>query len=207
MVVNRLLHPRWWGNDIGRDACPCFSPPKKGAGGMILLRLRQLGDDCEERARRSHNADARSLYHLAARDARIAASGRGMGEDALRATLIHIEELAAVARRYDGEGITSTDLLSAGSVPIQPDLWPLQFDESGSANIYLTGAPETPSHACPRMRGIADRLYGAHSLVMDADRASWRSSGQVERFNRGAYPDLPPLWRDQDPNPDNEVIP
>ena len=79
---------------------------------MILVchRLRQLADNYEERARRSHNADARSLYHLAARDARIAASGRGMGDDVLRATLIHIEELAAVARRYDGERVDGYDL-------------------------------------------------------------------------------------------------
>lgn len=77
---------------------------------MILLRLRQLADNYEERARRSHNADARNLYHLAARDARIAASGRRMGEDALRATLSDIEILAAVARRYDGERVDGYDL-------------------------------------------------------------------------------------------------
>ena len=125
------------------------SRQRKSPVGMILLRLRQLADNCEERARRSHNADARNLYHLAARDARIAASGRGMGEDVLRATLIHIEELAAVARRYDGEEITSPDLLSAGFVPKQPVFVPLQFGECAAANIYLTGAPETLSHARP----------------------------------------------------------
>jgi hypothetical protein len=59
----------------------------------------------------------------------------------------------------------------------------------------------------PYWGGIADRLRGARSLVMDAERASWRSWGQVERFNRGAYPDLPPLWRDQAPNPKEEVLP
>lgn len=59
----------------------------------------------------------------------------------------------------------------------------------------------------PYWGGIADRLRGSRSLVMDADRASWRSSGQVERFNRGAYPDLSPFWRDQDPNSVIEVIP
>ncbi len=46
----------------------------------------------------------------------------------------------------------------------------------------------------PGWGGIADRLRGARSLVMDADRASWRSWGQVERFNRGAYPHLRPFW-------------
>ena len=46
----------------------------------------------------------------------------------------------------------------------------------------------------PYWGGIADRLHGSRSLVMDADRASWRAWGQVERFNRGAYPDLSPFW-------------
>ncbi len=45
----------------------------------------------------------------------------------------------------------------------------------------------------PHWGGIADRLRGARSLVMDADRASWRSRGQVERFNRGSYPHLRPF--------------
>ena len=46
----------------------------------------------------------------------------------------------------------------------------------------------------PHWGGIADRLRGSRSLVLTADRAHWRSWGQVERFNRGAYPDLLPFW-------------
>ncbi len=46
----------------------------------------------------------------------------------------------------------------------------------------------------PHWGGIADRMCGARSLAMDADRASWRSWGQVERFNRGSYPHLRPFW-------------
>lgn len=46
----------------------------------------------------------------------------------------------------------------------------------------------------PGWGGIADRLQGSRSLVMDADRAHWRAWGQVERFNRGSYPDLHPVW-------------
>lgn len=46
----------------------------------------------------------------------------------------------------------------------------------------------------PGWGGIADRLRGARSLVMTADRAHWRSWGQMERFNRGAYPELTPAW-------------
>ena len=59
----------------------------------------------------------------------------------------------------------------------------------------------------PYWGGIADRLRGSRTLVMDTDRATWRSWGQVERFNRGAYPDLSPFWRGVGPNPEIEVIP
>lgn len=30
--------------------------------------------------------------------------------------------------------------------------------------------------------------------MLTGDRAHWRSWGQVERYNRGAYPDLLPFW-------------
>jgi hypothetical protein len=46
----------------------------------------------------------------------------------------------------------------------------------------------------PGWGGIADRLRGSRSLVLTADRAHWRSWGEVERFNKGAYPDLRPFW-------------
>lgn len=48
----------------------------------------------------------------------------------------------------------------------------------------------------PGWGGLADRLGGSRSLVMSADRASWRSVvGNIgEGFNRGSYPDLPLLW-------------
>jgi hypothetical protein len=44
--------------------------------------------------------------------------------------------------------------------------------------------------------GIADRLQGARSLVMDEDRAHWRRmfSRAPDQFNRGTYPALRPLW-------------
>lgn len=46
----------------------------------------------------------------------------------------------------------------------------------------------------PHAGGIADRLRGSRSVVMDSNRAHWRSWGQVERYNRGSYPDLKPFW-------------
>ena len=46
----------------------------------------------------------------------------------------------------------------------------------------------------PHAGGVADRLRGSRSLVLTADRAHWRSWGQVERYARGSYPDLRPFW-------------
>jgi hypothetical protein len=44
--------------------------------------------------------------------------------------------------------------------------------------------------------GLADRLRGARSLKMTADRAHWRRmfSGSPDQLNRTTYPDLQPLW-------------
>jgi hypothetical protein len=46
----------------------------------------------------------------------------------------------------------------------------------------------------PHWGGVADRLQGSRSLVMMRDRARWSRWGQAERFCRGAYPGLRPLW-------------
>ena len=46
----------------------------------------------------------------------------------------------------------------------------------------------------PHWGGIADRLTGSRSLVLSADRAHWRSLGQIERYNRGSYPRLALMW-------------
>ena len=46
----------------------------------------------------------------------------------------------------------------------------------------------------PLWGGVVDRLRGSRSLVLAGDRASWRSFGVVEGFNRGSYPDLSPFW-------------
>lgn len=51
----------------------------------------------------------------------------------------------------------------------------------------------------PAWGGIADRLQGARSLKMTADRAHWRRmfTAEPDQFNRTAYPDLRPLWEPQ----------
>lgn len=46
----------------------------------------------------------------------------------------------------------------------------------------------------PNWGGVVHRLQGSRSLVLTCDRASWRSFGLVEGFNRDSYPDLPPFW-------------
>jgi hypothetical protein len=44
--------------------------------------------------------------------------------------------------------------------------------------------------------GIADRLRGSRSLVMTGDTARWRMMNchVADQLNRGAYPELRPLW-------------
>lgn len=46
----------------------------------------------------------------------------------------------------------------------------------------------------PAWGGIADRLRGSRSLVLDGDRVHWRARGVIERFNRGSYPNLVAIW-------------
>jgi hypothetical protein len=48
----------------------------------------------------------------------------------------------------------------------------------------------------PGWGGIADRLRGSRSLVLSADRATWRRvlTCDVERLNKRSYPDLKPFW-------------
>lgn len=120
---------------------------KKGPVGMIRQRLRQLADDCEERARRSRNADARSLYHRAAKDARQAYATSHLSEGELHDYLQAMNAQALLARWYDGsEWDSSPDKLSAGFAPFQSVM---VCTKSAPANIDLTGAPGTPIDACP----------------------------------------------------------
>jgi hypothetical protein len=44
--------------------------------------------------------------------------------------------------------------------------------------------------------GVADRLRGSRSLLMDDLEATWRRplTGDMERFNKGSYPDLRAFW-------------
>ena len=67
-------------------------------------RLRQLADDCEERARRT-NGEARNLFHLAAREARNRAGARHLGDIERREALEAIKGFALFVRWLDGEAV------------------------------------------------------------------------------------------------------
>jgi hypothetical protein len=118
-------------------------------------RLRQLADDCEERARRSRSGDARSLYQLAARECRFALStnARRFPE-----TLAAMSAQAMLARWYDGE-----DVDEFGTAPPPPAL---ASDEQSSP-----AGPRRPLHALkPRqlatLAGMSER--GALKRIVHA---------------------------------------
>ncbi len=46
----------------------------------------------------------------------------------------------------------------------------------------------------PGWGGVVDRLHGSRSLVMGGNVASWRNGSVPDRYLRGAYPDLLPMW-------------
>lgn len=101
----------------------------KRDGDASADRLRQLADDCEERARRT-NGEARNLFHLAAREARNRAGARHLGEIERREALEAIKGFALFVRWLDGEAVPEIspmrlpELVQPAPVP-QPALPPL----------------------------------------------------------------------------------
>jgi hypothetical protein len=94
-------------------------------------RLRQLADDCEERARRSRSGNARNLYQLAASECR---SALIMHPGRLPETLAAMTAQSMLARWYDGE-----DVPEFGIAPLQPD--------RALAHQSAPTAPTRPPHA------------------------------------------------------------
>ena len=68
------------------------------------------------------------------------------------------------------------------------------FGEQAARDGWSTGDLFGLWPGKPGWGGIADRLCGCRALVMSADRSSWRAWGQVERYNRGSYPNLRAFW-------------
>ena len=97
---------------------PYSSPAKKGGAVMIRERLRQLANDCEERARGTRDSHARNLYHRAATDARHAHATRHLSDGELQVYWQAMNAQAMLAQWYDGsEFDASPDKLSAGFMP------------------------------------------------------------------------------------------
>lgn len=74
---------------------------------MIALRLRQLADDCDERARNSPMAQA--MFSGIARTARIAAGSPELDSTSRRAAFECLAAMANLARWFDGENGVSVD--------------------------------------------------------------------------------------------------
>lgn len=89
----------------------------------VRTRLRRLADDCEERARLVDSGEARSLYHLAAREARRASERRHLGERELCGYLAAMTAQAQLARWYGGEA----DEYEAWARPVERLLNPRQL--------------------------------------------------------------------------------
>lgn len=69
----------------------------------LCQRLRSLADGCEESARNAKDGYARNLWHVAARDARRAASVGYLGDRHLRHALAKAEALAHTASLYESD--------------------------------------------------------------------------------------------------------
>lgn len=140
--------------------------------GLIQTRLRQLADDCEERARRAHTGEARSLYHRAASDARRATRDRCLGDDGRRAALIAAAAQADWAGWYEGESFLdpqNSDFVSAmldnpSTMPAKPlDIRDLPTDN-------LSVLPPDALNA----RQLADRLGMGERTARRAIERHWR---------------------------------
>lgn len=80
-------------------------------------RLCQMADDCEERARLSDSADARSLFHRAATDARLIARTPCIAEDGLRLALERTTSEARFAAWLSGDALPETPTSPAQCTP------------------------------------------------------------------------------------------
>ena len=72
--------------------------------------------------------------------------------------------------------------------------WLNAFAMQAAADGWSTADVFGIHRAGERCGGLIDRLGDNRSLVMNREAATWRSWGEQERFLRGAYPELQPLW-------------
>lgn len=72
------------------------------------LLLRQLGNDCEERAHGTGDQDARAILAIVARKARMAAMSPHLSIEGRRAWLASLSDLSSLALWLEDAGITGT---------------------------------------------------------------------------------------------------
>lgn len=78
----------------------------------------------------------------------------------------------------------------------EQSLWWLDyFGEQAARDGWRTGDVFGLRVGCERRGGLIDQLGGCRALVMEGQRARWRSLGVTCSYAAGAYPDLPPWWR------------
>ncbi|MEZ5688742.1 MAG: hypothetical protein R3E21_08185 [Caenibius sp.] len=140
-------------------------------------RLRQLADDCQERARLANDADARSQYHCVAKDARLFARMPHMGEEGLKRALVSVGASMAVAAWLDGD-----TLPDAHTSPLE-SIRPLNGHRPPPApQTTLSESPAPPADAL-NARQLA-------SLLSMPERSARRA------IERGVRKGLPGFYRD-----------
>lgn len=151
---------------------------------MTASRLKQLADDCEERARLSRNADARGLYHLAATQARMREAGRHWSDLDRRDATDALSALVKAARWLDGECIT--DILSEGKSHSMADLRSYSGSLPSLSNFPLTQSP-SPAPPVPSSAFNARQL--AERFSVPERTARYRIEQAVRRGRAGFYRD------------------
>lgn len=154
---------------------------------QTAIRLRDLANDCEERARLSSNDDARGLYRLAARNARNAASAGYLTADQRRAELSALAAVAGLARWHDGEPesapfVRPSEGLSNSYLPKSADLLPLPADKGSESALnarQLASLYPVNERTARRAieRGVIKGLPGFY-------RSGWQWLADREAFER-----------------------
>jgi len=80
---------------------------------------------------------------------------------------------------------------------VDASMWWLEhFGKQAALEGWSTGCVFGIREGHPGLGGLIDRIGNSRSLVMDGQRARWRTVvGTADRFNAGAYPDLSPFWQ------------
>ena len=144
-------------------------------------QLLALADDCQERARRSRNGDARSLYWGAVNRMRQACAARYSSEQSLRGELLAMEAQAQLARWYDG-GIDEYD----------PAREAVTAHSCAKEDLKAAQATSSRQGALTRA-GDRSRPLNARQL---ASKAGMSERGALKRIVHGFHRRLPGFYRE-----------